>query len=72
MRGPRRRHHHRTLAGAPAVGLLGTLAAAVPAEADNSAIGYPVYSGSAEPVPAGSPSPPTVSPTASTTPSHAR
>lgn len=51
MRGPRRRQHRGTLAGALAFGLLAPLAAAVPAEADNSAIGYPVYSGSADPVP---------------------
>nr|WP_234379925.1 hypothetical protein [Streptomyces caniscabiei] len=51
MPGPRRRRRRGTLAGALAAALLlGTLGA-VPAEADNSAIGYPVYSGSADPVP---------------------
>ncbi|MFF3846545.1 hypothetical protein [Streptomyces sp. NPDC002328] len=34
-----------------ALGLLVPLAAASPATADNSAVGYPVYSGSADPVP---------------------
>ncbi|WP_327347243.1 hypothetical protein [Streptomyces europaeiscabiei] len=47
MRGPRRRQHRGTLA----VGLLAPLAPVAPAQADNSAIGYPVYSGSADPVP---------------------
>ena len=51
MHRPRRRHHRRTLAAVLALGLLTSLAATVPAEADNSAIGYPVYSGSADPVP---------------------
>ncbi|KFF95251.1 hypothetical protein IQ62_43270 [Streptomyces scabiei] len=51
MHGPRRRHRRATLVAAPAVGLLVPLAAAAPARADDSAIGYPVYSGSAEPVP---------------------
>ncbi|ULR49031.1 hypothetical protein [Streptomyces deccanensis] len=46
MPGSRRRRRARTLAGVLAAGLL-----AVPAEADNSAIGHPVYSGSAELVP---------------------
>ncbi|GGZ29094.1 Ig-like domain-containing protein [Streptomyces poonensis] len=49
---PRRRSRHRALlAGALAVGLLAPLTATTPAAADNSAIGYPVYSGSADPVP---------------------
>ncbi|MFF3333854.1 Ig-like domain-containing protein [Streptomyces sp. NPDC002888] len=52
MYGPwRRRHHRTTLAGALALGLLASLAAASPATADNADIGYPVYSGSAHPVP---------------------
>ena len=51
MNGPwRRRRHRATLAGASALGLLATLAA-TPAAADNADIGYPVYSGSAHPVP---------------------
>ncbi|MBC9727231.1 hypothetical protein H8R17_20900 [Streptomyces sp. TRM68367] len=39
------------MAGALALALLASLAATCPAAADNSAIGYPVYSGSAPPVP---------------------
>ncbi|MEH0573418.1 discoidin domain-containing protein [Streptomyces sp. B21-108] len=53
VHGPGRgRHRRRWLAGALALGLLASLAAGSPAvAADNSAIGYPVYSGSAHPVP---------------------
>ena len=52
MNGPWRRRRHRTaLAGALALGMLATLATAVSAAADNADIGYPVYSGSAHPVP---------------------
>ncbi|MET9834394.1 Ig-like domain-containing protein [Streptomyces sp. NPDC006385] len=39
------------MAGALALGLLASLAAATPAAADNSAIGHPVFSGATEPVP---------------------
>ncbi|WP_405608215.1 hypothetical protein [Streptomyces sp. NBC_00076] len=51
MHRQRRRHRRGALAGALVLGLLAPLAATAPAAADNSAIGYPVYSGSAEPVP---------------------
>ncbi|MFF7313849.1 hypothetical protein [Streptomyces sp. NPDC008137] len=47
----RRRHRRGILAGALALGLPAPLAATAPAAADNTAIGYPVYSGSGHPVP---------------------
>ncbi|WP_037666484.1 hypothetical protein, partial [Streptomyces afghaniensis] len=52
MPDPRRRHHRGALAAALALGLLAPIAATTPAAADNSAIGYPVYSGTDDPVPA--------------------
>ncbi|MFF0160714.1 Ig-like domain-containing protein [Streptomyces sp. NPDC005263] len=51
MHGQRRRHRRGALAGALVLGLLAPLAATAPASADNADIGYPVYSGSAHPVP---------------------
>ena len=51
MRASRRRHRRGALAAVLTLGLLAPLAAATEAVADNSAIGYPVYSGTDDPVP---------------------